>query len=123
MSKDTIKDLIKYSVLGLVYFVFMLSIAFITCIFLKGYEIKDIVFIEGMLSIIIGIASSLGDNSNSIFAKEFLKIISKNFKSNANHIETAVNHNLELESNIDSYSTMFIMLIGGFLIIILSFVI
>lgn len=61
MNKDTVKALIKCIGWGILWAVFLVIVALIISK-TKGYFLKDVLFIEGIIFVILGIFASIGGN-------------------------------------------------------------
>ena len=61
MNKDTVKALTKCIVWGILWTVILVVIALILSK-IKGYLLKDVLFIEGIIFVMLGIFASIGGN-------------------------------------------------------------
>lgn len=109
-GQNIFKQLCKCFIL----FILLLGISFII-INLKGYNLKDVLFIEGLTIVIGALLSTIDDNSMGFYLRSFEeKMISDLFNINKdNKIRTSI--------SIDSKSLS--ILIVGLLTLVLSFVI
>ncbi len=82
MKKNIGKVLIKYVIIGIVWFLIALSIdLFIVSKY--NYSFKDVLFVEGLVFIGIGFCGSLGGNSNGL-SLQGLGNMNAQYVSNAN---------------------------------------
>lgn len=120
MSNIKSKTIFKLIGYGLIVFILTLCFAFAASHIYKELQIADVLLFEGILFSLLGISSLLGDNPNSTFEKEYIKVISSNTKENE-YKELNIDSNLE--PIIDSYATAITFTTGGVLAIITTFII
>ena len=123
MDKSVLKTIVKCAVLGVIWAIILFGIALIITKF-KGYELKDVLFIEGIFFVIVGILSSLGGNSmglsmkglgqtNSQYIANANLEVTKMEKDKTKNIKTTVSMGLSTVS----------LIIGGILVIVINFII
>lgn len=61
MDKDTLKNIRKCTILGIIWAILLVAIAFLIISF-KNYNLKDMLFIEGIAFVAFGILSCIGGN-------------------------------------------------------------
>lgn len=118
MLNSKVNTILKYILCGLVCSGCAIVFAFATNYVYNILKITELLLFEGILMFLLGVSSLLGENSNSIFEKEFLNLITK-----TEPVLKTKNDNLDssLEPTIDSYAISIIFMIGGLLSILTTF--
>lgn len=123
MDKSVLKTIGKCAVFGIIWAVLLVGIALIITNF-KGYELKDMLFIEGIIFVIGGVLSSLEGNSmglsmqglgqtNAQYITNANLQVTKMEKDKTKNIKTTISVGLNTVS----------LVIGGILVIVISFII
>lgn len=119
MTNIEFKKILKFIGYGLIAFACTLCFAIATNHIYKELKVTDVLLFEGVLLSLLGVSSLLGDNPNSTFEKEYIKVISSNAKDNECR---ELNINSTLEPGVDSYVTAIICTTGGLLAVITTFI-
>lgn len=124
MGKSEIKSLIKCAAWGIMWSVILVIIALVI-VNKTSYNMKDVLFIEGGIVIILGVLSSISGNSTGL-SLQALGQNNAQYVSNAN-LEIS---RMEKEKNINSIKNEFkssvnmvSLIIGGAVCIIINFII
>ncbi|WP_195988365.1 hypothetical protein [Clostridium sp. D53t1_180928_C8] len=123
MDKSILKPIWKCAIFGIVWAILLFGVALIITNF-KDYTLKDVLFIEGIVLIMVGVLSSLGGNPMGLSMQGF-------GQNNAQYIANANLEVTKLEkdktSNIKTTVSIGLstvsLVIGGVLAIILNFII
>ncbi|MPQ43916.1 hypothetical protein [Clostridium tarantellae] len=124
MNNIKTKTLIKCILFGILWFILLFIIALII-LKLTNYALNDILFIEGILFIIIGVLSSLGGNTMSLSLQSMGETNSQ-YISNANLEITKLEKEKTKGTLKNFFSTSISMLsfvIAGILCIVVNFII
>jgi len=124
MDKSQIKSLIKCVVWGIFWSIILIVIGLIITNF-TSYNLKDILFIEGVITVILGSLSSINGNPMGL-SLQALGSINAQYVANANlevtKMEREKRHN-NFKSNLQSSINMISLIIGGVICIIINFII
>ncbi|WP_238881470.1 hypothetical protein [Clostridium sp. YIM B02551] len=116
------KQLLKCALAGIVWFIITIGIGLLIMKFTK-YNFKDILFMEGILLIIIGVLSSIGGNSMGL-SLQSLGQVNSQYASNVNlEVTRKEKNNYNIKTTISFGVSMIALIIGGALSIILNFII
>ena len=123
MDKSVLKTIVKCVIFGVIWAIILFGVALVIANF-KGYELKNILFIEGIIFVMIGILSSIGGNpmglsmqglgqSNAQYIANGNLEVAKMEKDKTKSVKTTVSIGLSTVS----------LVIGGVLVITLNFII
>lgn len=123
MDKSVLKTIVKCVIFGVIWAIILFGVALVITNF-KGYELKNILFIEGIIFVMIGILSSIGGNpmglsmqglgqSNAQYIANGNLEVAKMEKDKTKSVKTTVSIGLSTVS----------LVIGGILVITLNFII
>ena len=123
MDKSVLKTIGKCVIFGVIWAIILFGVALVIANF-KGYELKNILFIEGIIFVMIGILSSIGGNpmglsmqglgqSNAQYIANGNLEVAKMEKDKTKSVKTTVSIGLSTVS----------LVIGGVLVITLNFII
>lgn len=123
MDKSVLKTIVKCVIFGVIWAIILFGVALVITNF-KGYELKNILFIEGIIFVMIGILSSIGGNpmglsmqglgqSNAQYIANGNLEVAKMEKDKTKSVKTTVSIGLSTVS----------LVIGGVLVIALNFII
>lgn len=123
MDKSVLKTIVKCVIFGVIWAIILFGVALVITNF-KGYELKNILFIEGIIFVMIGILSSIGGNpmglsmqglgqSNAQYIANGNLEVAKMEKDKTKSVKTTVSIGLSTVS----------LVIGGVLVITLNFII
>lgn len=124
MSKKNFMLLLKLILCGLIWFAFSIGIG-VLLINIFNFDFKDIIFVEGILLILIGIFSAIGGNAIGASIQGFgqvnaqyiananLEIIKENQSKTSDIMKTTISIGFSTVS----------LIIGGILSIILTFIV
>lgn len=123
MDKSVLKTIVKCVIFGVIWAIILFGVALVITNF-KGYELKNILFIEGIIFVMIGILSSIGGNpmglsmqglgqSNAQYIANGNLEVAKMEKDKTKSVKTTVSIGLSTVS----------LVIGGILVIALNFII
>lgn len=124
MNKDTIKALIKCIGWGILWTVVLVVIALILSQ-AKGYLLKDVLFIEGIIFVMLGIFASIGGNSMGL-SLQSMGQNNAQFSANANlevsKMESEKNRRISKTTITSSVSTVS-FIFAGIASIIINYII
>lgn len=124
MDKSQIKSLIKCVVWGIFWSIILVIIGFVIENF-TSYTLKDILFIEGIVVVLLGALSSIGGNPMGL-SLQALGQNNAQYAANANlevtRMEKEKRHN-NFKSNLRSSLNTVSLIIGGVICIIINFII
>ena len=123
MDKDTLKNIRKCTILGIIWTILLVAIAFLITT-LKDYNLKDILFVEGIAFVAFGILSCIGGNpmglsmqglgqNNAQYITNSNLEVTKLEKANAKNIKNTLSIGLSTIS----------LVLAGVLVIIINFII
>ena len=123
MEKSILKTIGKCVIFGIIWGIVLFGVALIITNF-KDYELRDVLFVEGIIFVVGGVLSSIGGNpmglsmqglgqTNSQYIANANLQITKMEKDKAKIIKTTVAVGLSTVS----------LVIGGVLIIVINFII
>lgn len=123
MDKDILKNIKKCVVLGVIWAILLFVIAFLITT-LKDYNLKDVLFIEGITFVTFGILSCIGGNpmglsmqglgqNNAQYIANSNLEVTKSEKDNTKNIKNTLSIGLNT----------FSLAIAGILLIIINFII
>lgn len=123
MDKDTLKNIRKCIILGIIWAILLVAIAFLITT-LKDYNLKDVLFIEGIAFITFGILSCIGGNplglsiqglgqNNAQYIANSNLQVSKLEKANTKNIKNTLSIGLSTVS----------LILAGILVIAINFII
>lgn len=123
MDKSILKTIIKCTTFGIVWAA-ILSVVALIIINFKGYELKDVLFVEGIIFVIGGVLSSLGCNpmglsmqglgqTNAQYITNANLEVTKMEKDKTKNIKTTISVGLSTVS----------LVIGGIIVIVINFII
>ena len=73
MIKSNSRSIKKFISISIIHLVFLFIIGGVISNF-KGFELRDVLFVEGILILMIGIFSSMGGSTQSLSLQEFGQI-------------------------------------------------
>lgn len=123
MEKSILKTIGKCVIFGIIWGIVLFGVALIITNF-KDYELRDVLFVEGIIFVVGGVLSSiegnpmglsmqgLGQNNAQYIANANLEV-SKMEKDKTNNIKTTISAGLSTVS----------LIIGGLLVIAINFII
>ena len=123
MDKDTLKNIRKCTILGFIWAILLVLIAFLITT-LKDYNLKDVLFVEGIAFVAFGILSCIGGNplglsiqglgqNNAQYITNSNLQVSKLEKANTKNIKTTLSIGLNT----------FSLVLAGILLITINFII
>ena len=123
MDKDTLKNIRKCIISGIILTILLVAIAFLITT-LKDYNLKDVLFVEGIAFILGGILSSIAGNSmglsmqglgqhNAQYIANSNLEVTKLEKANAKNIKNTLSIGLSTIS----------LILAGILVITINFII
>lgn len=123
MDKDTLKNIRKYTISGIFWAILLVAIAFLITT-LTDYNLKDMLFIEGIAFVTFGILSCIGGNpmglsiqglgqNNAQYIANSNLEVTKLEKSNTKNIKNTLSIGLSTIS----------LVFAGILVIIINFII
>ncbi|MDV4150610.1 hypothetical protein R0131_07150 [Clostridium sp. AL.422] len=122
MVKNNSKSLKKFISIFLTALVFIFLIGGVISN-LNGFQLKDVIFIEGIVVLMIGIFSSIGGSQKSLDIKEFVIVNPQCFANITlgpnGIIKERTTNNSNLQINIDLVSTSII--VGAIIALISSY--
>lgn len=123
MDKSVLKTLGKCILFGLVWAILLFGIA-VAITNYKGYNFKDVLFVEGMLMVIVGCLSAVGGNPMGL-SMQGLGQVNAQYIANANLEITKMER--DKTKNIKSYISFGLSTVsfitGAIFIVILAFII
>jgi len=124
MDKSQIKSLIKCVVWGIFWSIILIIIGFIIANF-TYYTLKDVLFIEGIIIVLLGALSSIGGNPMGL-SLQGLGQSNAQYAANANlevtKMEKEKHHN-NSKPNLRSSLNTVSLIISGVICIIINFII
>ena len=123
MEKSILKTIGKCVIFGIIWGIVLFGIALIITNF-KDYELRDVLFVEGIIFVVGGVLSSIGGNpmglsmqglgqNNAQYIANANLEVSKMEKDKTNNIKTTISAGLSTVS----------LIIGGLLVIAINFII
>lgn len=123
MEKSILKTIRKCVIFGIIWGIVLFGVALIITNF-KDYELRDVLFVEGIIFVIGGVLSSIGGNpmglsmqglgqNNAQYIANANLEVSKMEKDKTNNIKTTISAGLSTVS----------LIIGGLLVIAINFII
>ena len=123
MEKSILKTIGKCVIFGIIWGIVLFGVALIITNF-KDYELRDVLFVEGIIFVVGGVLSSIGGNpmglsmqglgqNNSQYIANANLEVSKMEKDKTNNIKTTISAGLSTVS----------LIIGGLLVIAINFII
>ena len=123
MEKSILKTIGKCVSFGIIWGIVLFGVALIITNF-KDYELRDVLFVEGIIFVIGGVLSSIGGNpmglsmqglgqNNAQYIANANLEVSKMEKDKTNNIKTTISAGLSTVS----------LIIGGLLVIAINFII
>ena len=123
MEKSILKTIGKCVIFGIIWGIVLFGVALIITNF-KDYELRDVLFVEGIIFVVGGVLSSIGGNpmglsmqglgqSNAQYIANANLEVSKMEKDKTNNIKTTISAGLSTVS----------LIIGGLLVIAINFII
>lgn len=123
MEKSILKTIGKCVIFGIIWGIVLFGFALIITNF-KDYELRDVLFVEGIIFVIGGVLSSIGGNpmglsmqglgqNNAQYIANANLEVSKMEKDKTNNIKTTISAGLSTVS----------LIIGGLLVIAINFII
>lgn len=123
MEKSILKTIGKCVILGIIWGIVLFGVALIITNF-KDYELRDVLFVEGIIFVVGGVLSSIGGNpmglsmqglgqNNAQYIANANLEVSKMEKDKTNNIKTTISAGLSTVS----------LIIGGLLVIAINFII
>lgn len=123
MDKSILKNIIKCAIFGVIWAILLFGVALVIINF-KDYELKDVLFIEGIIFVMAGVFSFLGGNSLGL-SLQGLGQTNAQYIANAN-VEVAKmekDKTKNLKATISVGLSTVSLVIGGILAIIINFII
>jgi len=124
MNKSQIKALTKCIVWGILWAIVFIFIGFLIVNF-TSYTLKDILFIEGIILIVLGALSSIGGNPTGL-SLQALGQDNAQYVANANlevtKMEKQIHHD-NIKTNLRNSFNIISLIIGGAICIIINFII
>lgn len=123
MDKSILKTIIKCAIFGIVWAAILFGVALIITNF-KGYELKDVLFVEGIIFVIGGVLSSLGGNPMGL-SMQGLGQTNAQYIANANLEVTKMEKDKtkNIKTTISVGLSTVALVIGGILVIVINFII
>ena len=122
MDKNQIKTLLKCIIWGLIWASVLFVIALAITKYLD-YNFNDVLFIEGILLIILGVLSSVGGNPMGL-SLQSLGQNNAQYVSNSNlEISKMEKSKNNLKTTISTTLSMVSFIVGGGIVILISFII
>ena len=123
MEKSILKTIGKCVIFGLIWGIVLFGVALIITNF-KDYELRDVLFVEGIIFVVGGVLSSIGGNpmglsmqglgqNNAQYIANANLEVSKMEKDKTNNIKTTISAGLSTVS----------LIIGGLLVLAINFII
>ena len=123
MEKSILKTIGKCVIFGISWGIVLFGVALIITNF-KDYELRDVLFVEGIIFVVGGVLSSIGGNpmglsmqglgqNNAQYIANANLEVSKMEKDKTNNIKTTISAGLSTVS----------LIIGGLLVIAINFII
>ena len=123
MEKSILKTIGKCVLFGIIWGIVLFGVALIITNF-KDYELRDVLFVEGIIFVVGGVLSSIGGNpmglsmqglgqNNAQYIANANLEVSKMEKDKTNNIKTTISAGLSTVS----------LIIGGLLVIAINFII
>ena len=123
MEKSILKTIGKCVIFGIIWGIVLFGVALIITNF-KDYELRDVLFVEGIIFVVGGVLSSIGGNpmglsmqglgqNNAQYIANANLEVSKMEKDKTNNIKTTISAGLSTVS----------LIIGGRLVIAINFII
>ncbi|CUO07000.1 MULTISPECIES: hypothetical protein [Clostridium] len=123
MEKSILKTIGKCVIFGIIWGIVLFGVALIITNF-KDYELRDVLFVEGIIFVVGGVLSSIGGNpmglsmqglgqNNAQYIANANLEVSKMEKDKTNNIKTTISAGLSTVS----------LIIGGLLVIAINFII
>ena len=123
MEKSILKTIGKCVIFGIIWGIVLFGVALIITNF-KDYELRDVLFVEGIIFVIGGVLSSIGGNpmglsmqglgqNNAQYIANANLEVSKMEQDKTNNIKTTISAGLSTVS----------LIIGGLLVIAINFII
>lgn len=123
MEKSILKTIGKCVIFGIIWGIVLFGVALIITNF-KYYELRDVLFVEGIIFVVGGVLSSIGGNpmglsmqglgqNNAQYIANANLEVSKMEKDKTNNIKTTISAGLSTVS----------LIIGGLLVIAINFII
>ena len=123
MEKSILKTIGKCVIFGIIWGIVLFGVALIITNF-KDYELRDVLFVEGIIFVVGGVLSSIGGNpmglsmqglgqNNAQYIANANLEVSKKEKDKTNNIKTTISAVLSTVS----------LIIGGLLVIAINFII
>ena len=123
MEKSILKTIGKCVIFGIIWGIVLFGVALIITNF-KDYELRDVLFVEGIIFVVGGVLSSIGGNpmglsmqglgqNNAQYIDNANLEVSKMEKDKTNNIKTTISAGLSTVS----------LIIGGLLVIAINFII
>ena len=123
MEKSILKTIGKCVIFGIIWGIVLFWVALIITNF-KDYELRDVLFVEGIIFVVGGVLSSIGGNpmglsmqglgqNNAQYIANANLEVSKMEKDKTNNIKTTISAGLSTVS----------LIIGGLLVIAINFII
>ena len=123
MEKSILKTIGKCVIFGIIWGIVLFGVALIITNF-KDYELRDVLFVEGIIFVVGGVLSSIGGNpmglsmqglgqNNAQYIANANLEVSKMEKDKTNNIKSTISAGLSTVS----------LIIGGLLVIAINFII
>lgn len=121
MDKSILKNIGKCAIFCIIWAIILFGVAAAITTF-KGYALKDILFVEGIIFVIIGVFSLLEGNPMGL-SIQGLGQNNSQYISNANLEVAKIEKNKNTKNSIRLGLNAVALVIGGVLILLISFII
>lgn len=121
MDNSIVKRLLKCGLFGLLWFIILVILALLIVNF-KKYNFNDVLFVEGMILVVIGVLSSLGGNPMGL-SLQSLGQMNSQYVANANlEVSKREKSRASLKTTLSISLSMAAFVIGGLISILASFI-
>ena len=121
MDNSIVKRLLKCGLFGLLWFIILVILALLIVNF-KKYNFNDVLFIEGMILVVIGVLSSLGGNPMGL-SLQSLGQMNSQYVAKANlEVSKREKSKTSLKTTLSISLSMAAFVIGGLISILASFI-
>ncbi|WP_051623680.1 hypothetical protein [Clostridium hydrogeniformans] len=121
MYNSIVKRLLKCGLFGLLWFIILVILALLIVNFTK-YNFNDVLFVEGMILVVIGVLSSLGGNPMGL-SLQSLGQMNSQYVANANlEVSKREKSRASLKTTLSISLSMAAFVIGGLISILASFI-